>query len=97
MEEKKGPGKIPEKIPQQDNPNNPEDNIERRKAIDATLSYMMIPFLLGIPPVVGWYIGVGIDHYFGTSYAKYGVLVLGMVSGVREVYRIIKKYQDEDV
>lgn len=71
---------------------------EDRKHREAIASYVMLPFVMGVPPIVGWYIGVWVDQYFDISpYGKYGFLALGICSGVREIYRIINKYKDEDV
>ena len=75
------------------------DEEERfRKRIQVIASYGMLPFVLGIPPIIGWYIGSWLDNYFKISpYARYTLLVLGIVGGIREVYRIIKKYKDEEI
>lgn len=69
-----------------------------RKRIQVIASYAMLPFLLGIPPIIGWYIGTWLDNTFDISpYGRYGLLILGFISGMREVYRIIKKYKDEEI
>lgn len=74
------------------------ENEEERKRIQVIASYATIPFALGIPPIIGWYLGSWIDKYFEISpYGRYTLLVLGIISGVREAYRIIKKYKDEEI
>lgn len=71
---------------------------QNRKRIQVIASYAMLPFMLGIPPIIGWYIGSWLDNYFKISpYGKYLLLVLGVIGGIREVYRIIKKYKDEEI
>lgn len=69
-----------------------------QKRIQIILSYATLPFVLGVPPIIGWYIGSWLDTYFGISpYAKYVLLALGAAGGIREAYRMIKKYKDEDI
>lgn len=71
---------------------------QKRKRFQIIANYLMLPFVLGVPPVVGWYIGSWLDNYFGISpYGMYGLLILGILSGIIEVYRTIKKYKDEDI
>lgn len=70
----------------------------KRRRIEMMASYAMLPFMLGVPPIIGWYIGSWLDEYFGFApYAKYTLLVLGVISGIREVSRIINKYKDEEL
>lgn len=55
-----------------------------------------IPFVLAVPPALGWLIGSWLDKYFNTSpILMYLFIVLGFVAGFREVYRIIKRFGDE--
>lgn len=55
--------------------------------------FITIPFVLAVPPVIGYWIGNYLDKYFSTSpYISYLLLALGFAAGVREFYRIIKKY-----
>lgn len=69
-----------------------------RKRIRMMTSYATLPFVLGVPPIVGWYVGSWLDHYFDIApYGKYGFLVIGIISGIREAIRMIKLYKDEDV
>jgi len=51
-----------------------------------------IPIMLGIGPVVGLYLGKGLDHLWSTSpIFSYVGLVLGFLAAIRETYRIIKQ------
>ena len=71
---------------------------QNRKRLQLIASYMMLPFLLGIPPIIGWYIGSWLDNYFNISpYGKYGLLIIGVMSGIREVYRLVQKHKDEEI
>lgn len=68
---------------------------KQRKQMEMMISYTTLPFVLAIPPIVGWYIGSWLDKSFETSpYMMYILIVLGIVGGGREFYRIVKKYQD---
>lgn len=57
--------------------------------------YLTIPFVLAVPPIVGWFIGSRLDIFFATTpMLTYVFIILGLFSGFREFYRIIKKYGD---
>lgn len=72
--------------------NNPEDKQNRARQIGV---YITIPFVLAVPPILGWFIGNWLDQILKTGpYLMYLFLVLGFVAGFRELYRIIKKYGD---
>lgn len=58
-------------------------------------AFVMIPFVMAVPPIVGWYLGSWLDGLLGTSYLMYVFLVLGVIGGARECYRIIKEFSDE--
>jgi ATP synthase protein I len=75
-----------------------DEEERRRHRMQMMMNYMMLPFVLAIPPIVGWYIGTWLDGHFDISpYGKYVLLALGFISGVREFYRIVTKYKDEDL
>ncbi len=74
-----------------------EDEKDKRKRMQMMATYITLPFVLAIPPIVGWYIGSWLDKHFETApYGMYFLLVLGMIGGVREFYRIVTKYKDEE-
>jgi len=55
--------------------------------------FMTLPFVLATPPIIGWFIGKWLDKQMHTSpYLKYACLILGVVAGARECYRMIKEY-----
>lgn len=71
-----------------------EKNRQRLKMIGI---YGTIPFVLAIPPIVGWLIGTWLDKWLGTSpFLMYVLIVLGLIAGIREFYRILKKYGDDE-
>lgn len=74
-----------------------DEDINRRR-IRLIGIFATIPFVLAVPPVIGWYIGSWLDKGLGTDpYMMYSLLILGFIAGVREFYRIIKKYGNEDI
>lgn len=53
----------------------------------------MIPFVLAVPPVVGWALGVFLDDFFATSpYLMYLFVILGFVAAYREFFRILREF-----
>ncbi len=75
------------------------DEEERnRKRMQMVATYATLPFVMGIPPIAGWYIGTLLDRYFSTApYGMFILLLLGIVSGAREFYRIVTKYKDDEM
>lgn len=68
---------------------------EDQKRIRQIGVYITIPFVLAIPPVLGSFIGMWLDKKLETSpFLMFFFLVLGFAAGVREVYRIIKRFGD---
>ncbi len=57
--------------------------------------YVTIPFVLAIPPIIGWFIGDWLDKLWGTApYLMFLFLVLGFAAGIREFIRILKRFGD---
>ena len=57
--------------------------------------FVTIPFVLAVPPIIGWFIGSWLDGFFGTEpYLMYILLVLGFIAGFREMFRIVRRYGD---
>lgn len=55
--------------------------------------YLTLPFVLAIPPVIGWLIGSFIDELLHTRpYFMYAFILLGFIAGFREFYRIVKRF-----
>lgn len=68
---------------------------ERENPLSQIGIFVMIPFLLGLPPILGWFLGDWLDAKFGTSFLTYLLIILGMIAGFREVYRVIKRFGNE--
>lgn len=59
--------------------------------------YATIPFVLGVPPILGWFIGTWIDKWLHTGpFFMYVMIILGFIAAFREFYRIIKRFGDVD-
>jgi ATP synthase protein I len=59
--------------------------------------FMTVPFVLALPPMIGWFLGRWLDKLWGTApYLTYGLLFLGIFAGGREFYRIVKRYGNGD-
>lgn len=54
---------------------------------------LTLPFVMAIPPVVGWLLGRWLDEAANTKpFFMYTLIVLGIVAGFREMYRIIIRF-----
>ncbi len=59
--------------------------------------FATIPFVMAIPPALGWIIGRFLDEHLGTKpFCLYLFIILGFVAGLKEVYRLIKRYGNSD-
>lgn len=57
---------------------------------------LTLPFVIGIPPLVGWWLGSHLDTAFDTKpLFLYGFLALGVAAAIREVCRIVKRIKDD--
>lgn len=69
---------------------------EGEKAARSIALGVTIPFVLCIPPLIGWWIGSWLDKTFSTApILSAFFLVIGMISGIREVWRIVKRIKKE--
>ncbi len=70
---------------------------KERKTARMVGVYITIPFVLAVPPILGWFIGDWLDKQLDTApFLMYLMLILGFVAGVRELYRIVKDFSDEN-
>jgi ATP synthase protein I len=66
---------------------------EEQKNLRQIGVFITIPFVLAVPPILGWLIGSWLDRFFGVEpYLMYIFLVLGFIAGFREMYRIVRRY-----
>lgn len=74
-----------------------DDEEETKKDVKLIGIFVTIPFVLAVPPVVGWLIGSFIDKHAGTApWIMYVLVILGVIAGFRETFRIVKKYGGGD-
>lgn len=60
-------------------------------------AFATIPFVLLVPPIIGWLLGRWIDKKIDSHpFFMYTMILLGFAAGVRECYKIIKKFGNED-
>lgn len=70
---------------------------EENKNVRQIGVFITIPFVLAVPPIMGWFIGKWLDSFFGTEpYLMYIFLVLGFIAGFREMFRIVRSYGNGD-
>lgn len=70
-------------------PEEPDDQRDWQR----TAVWMTVPFVLAVPPIIGWYLGRWLDGVAGTTpYLTYLLLLLGFAAGIREFWRLIKEY-----
>ncbi|MGO9379332.1 MAG: AtpZ/AtpI family protein [Dissulfurispiraceae bacterium] len=51
---------------------------------------------LVVSTFVGLLIGLGLDRLFGTSFLKFIFLALGIFAGFWELFKVVKKQEDND-
>ena len=57
--------------------------------------YSLIPFIIGVSPIIGWLVGSWLDEKLSTHpYLMYIGILLGCGAAFREVYRIITRFGD---
>lgn len=73
-----------------------ETQNDKQKRLRQLGVYLTIPFVLSIPPVLGWLFGSWLDQKFGSSpVLMYIFIVLGFISGFRELFRLLKRFGDD--
>lgn len=77
-------------------PDNRNGNREepRRSYYGIVMTLASIPFILGVAPIIGWWLGRLIDRKLGTDWVFQVVgLVLGLGAAARETYLLIQRVQ----
>lgn len=71
-----------------------EDDDQKKRLRQAAV-FVTIPFVLAIPPIIGWFIGEWLDKLWGTApYLMIFFILLGFAAGIREFLRILKRFGD---
>lgn len=59
-------------------------------------AFVTVPFVLIVSPMVGWFFGKWLDKKMDTApLLMYVFLIMGLMAGGYECYRIIKKFGNE--
>ena len=73
-----------------------DDDDDKNNPVRQIGAFITIPFVLAVPPVIGWFIGSWLDKLFHLPpIFMYSLLILGFVAGFREVYRIVKRFGND--
>lgn len=68
---------------------------DKQKRLRQIGAFVTIPFVLAIPPIIGWFIGDWLDKKWETTpYFMFFFLLLGFAAGIREFIRILKRFGD---
>lgn len=68
------------------------ENKEKDQGYHRYLTFIGAPFVLVVAPLVGYFFGHWLDHYFQTDpYLSFFFLFVGFIAGTREFYGLIKK------
>jgi len=68
----------------------------RRSYYGIVMTLASIPFILGVAPIIGWWLGRLIDRKLGTDWVFQVVgLVLGLGAAARETYLLIRRVQKD--
>jgi F0F1-type ATP synthase assembly protein I len=68
----------------------PDDEPQNKKNVWVQLGqYSQIAFIFPAATVVGWLIGVGLDHWLHTTWLYIVGLILGIIAGFVELIRLV--------
>ena len=77
----------------------PEDREtpEQKKSLIVQLAnYSQLAFIFPAATVVGWLIGVALDHWLHTTWLYLGGLILGIIAGFVELIRLVTSSESKD-
>lgn len=70
---------------------------ERQKSLIVQLAnYSQLAFIFPAATVVGWLIGVGLDHWLHTTWLYLAGLILGIVAGFAELIRLVTSSESKE-
>jgi F0F1-type ATP synthase assembly protein I len=68
---------------------NGDDSPNKKNPLVQLANYSQIAFIFPAATVVGWLVGVGLDHWLHTTWLYLVGLILGIVAGFVELIRIV--------
>jgi len=66
-----------------------DDSPNKKNLLVQLANYSQIAFIFPAATVVGWLVGVGLDHWLHTTWLYLVGLILGIVAGFVELIRIV--------
>ncbi len=70
---------------------------ERQKSLIVQLAnYSQLAFIFPAATVVGWLIGVALDHWLHTTWLYLAGLILGIVAGFAELIRLVTSSESKE-
>jgi F0F1-type ATP synthase assembly protein I len=70
---------------------------ERKKSVLVQLAnYSQLAFIFPAATVVGWLIGVALDHWLHTTWLYLVGLILGIIAGFVELIRVVLSSEQKD-
>jgi F0F1-type ATP synthase assembly protein I len=70
-------------------PSSDDDSSNKKSIWIQMANYSQIAFIFPAATVVGWLVGVGLDHWLHTTWLYLVGLILGIVAGFVELIRIV--------
>ena len=65
------------------------DSPNKKSFLIQLANYSQIAFIFPASTVVGWLIGLGLDHWLHTTWLYLAGLILGIVAGFVELIRLV--------
>ncbi len=73
-----------------------KNNKEKLKLYRQLSLIGVIPAIMAVGPLIGFFIGKWLDEKFGTEpYLMWVLILMGLIAAGKETYRIIKRVSDE--
>ena len=70
---------------------------ERKKSVLVQLAnYSQLAFIFPAATVVGWLIGVALDHWLHTTWLYLAGLILGIIAGFVELIRMVTSSESNE-
>ena len=75
----------------------PPESPERKKSVLVQLAnYGQLAFIFPAATVVGWLIGVALDHWLHTTWLYLAGLILGIIAGFVELIRMVTSSESNE-
>lgn len=68
---------------------NPENRERKKSPLVMLANYSQLAFIFPAATVVGWLIGVALDHWLHTTWLYLAGLIVGIIAGFVELIRLV--------